>query len=265
MPRQPRKLCESKTYHVMIRGNDRNDIFIDEEDKTKFIGILYEKNKEKQFILYGFCIMDNHAHLVLNEDKDRLDKLMKRINTSYAYYFNKKYRRIGHVFQDRFKSETIDSDKHLLCAIRYVHNNPIKACMTANLDEYRWSSYNYYIINEKCFMKNIIEKNFILKMFSKLEHRAIELFKEFSIQKNEDKFIEFDDEKNVKSEIYLNEARKYIEEYLAIKNQTISTLKDKNNRIFLIELIKQLKNKDKLSIRQIANLLGIDKSMVYRA
>ena len=264
MPRQPRKLCESKIYHVMIRGNDRNDIFIDEEDKIKFIDIVCEKNKEKQFILYGFCIMDNHAHLVLNEDKDKLDKLMKRINTSYAYYFNKKYKRIGHVFQDRFKSETIDNDKHLLCAIRYIHNNPIKACMKENLYEYRWSSYNYYI-NRKCYMKNMVEKDFVLKIFSKSEDRAIELFKEFSIQKNENKFIEFDDKINTESEININDATEYIEEYLTSNNQTISTLKDKNNRLVLIEIIKQLKNKDKLSIRQIANLLGIDKNIVYRA
>jgi putative transposase len=71
--------------------------------------------------------MDNHVHILINEGSDEIGRIMKRINISYAYYFNKKYDRIGHLFQDRFKSEGIESDVYLLSAVRYIHNNPVKA------------------------------------------------------------------------------------------------------------------------------------------
>jgi REP element-mobilizing transposase RayT len=85
--------------------------------------------------------MDNHVHLLINEGDDEIGKIMKRINISYSYYFNKKYGRIGHLFQDRFKSEGIDSDAYLLSVVRYIHNNPVKAGLVKNIEEYKWSSY----------------------------------------------------------------------------------------------------------------------------
>lgn len=93
MPRQSRILSKSKTYHVMIRGNERKSIFIDEEDKFRFIQTLCEKNKNKQYFIYAYCLMDNHVHLLINEGNDEISRIMKRINVSYAYYFNKKYGR----------------------------------------------------------------------------------------------------------------------------------------------------------------------------
>lgn len=127
MPRQARILNEKNVYHVMLRGNNREKIFIDNEDKQRIIETIRLKKKDREFFLYAYCVMDNHIHLVIREGEDSLSRIVKRIGVSYAYYFNKKYNRIGHVFQGRFKSENIEDDKYLLCAIRYVHRNPVKA------------------------------------------------------------------------------------------------------------------------------------------
>ena len=85
--------------------------------------------------------MDNHAHLLINEGTDEISRIMKRINTSYAYYFNKRYGKIGHLFQDRFKSETIENDAQLLAVVRYIHNNPYFSFnWVAEQSLYTWSS-----------------------------------------------------------------------------------------------------------------------------
>ena len=103
MPRHARILNEKNVYHVMLRGNNRGKIFIDNEDKQRIIETIRLKKKDREFFIYAYCVLDNHIHLVIREGEDSLSRIVKRIATSYAYYFNKKYNRMGHVFQDRFR------------------------------------------------------------------------------------------------------------------------------------------------------------------
>ena len=91
----------------MLRGNARENVFIDDQDKGKLLKIIFEKKKDELFLLYAYCVMNNHAHFVLKEMKESISNSMKKVTTSYAIYFNKKYNRVGHVFQDRFRSEVI--------------------------------------------------------------------------------------------------------------------------------------------------------------
>jgi len=113
-------LSETGVYHVMLRGNERKDIFIDDEDKVRFLDMLYAKRERESYYLYSYCLMDNHVHLVLKEANDSISRIMRRITTSYAGYFNRKYKRSGHLFQDRYKSENVESDSYLLTVIRYI-------------------------------------------------------------------------------------------------------------------------------------------------
>lgn len=108
MPRHSRILSENGIYHVMTRGNERKDLFLDEDDKQRFIETLFAKKEEAGFSVYAYCLMDNHVHLLIKEGPEGLAAAMKRINASYAYYFNQKNRRVGHLFQDRFKSEPVN-------------------------------------------------------------------------------------------------------------------------------------------------------------
>ncbi len=114
MPRQQRKISMTNTYHVMIRGIERNKIFLENDDKEKFIEILIQKKKSEGYVILAYCIMDNHAHILLREGENGILKAMQRVNGTYAYYYNKKHNRVGHVFQDRFRSEVIEKDQYLL-------------------------------------------------------------------------------------------------------------------------------------------------------
>ncbi len=127
MPRQQRSKSKSGYYHIMIRGNERKNIFLDEQDKSRFVEILNDKKKSVSFYLQAFCLMDNHVHLMISEGVDDIARVMKRITVSYVYYFNKKYKRIGHLFQDRFRSEVVEDDNYVLSLARYIHQNPVKA------------------------------------------------------------------------------------------------------------------------------------------
>jgi len=171
VPRHARVLSKTQTYHVILRGNNRKEVFIDDEDKARIIAAISEKKGGDHFTVYAYCVMDNHLHLVLKEGKDLLSKALKRIGTSYAYYFNKKYKRIGHVFQDRYRSESIEDDAYLLGVIRYVHLNPEKAGISS-AESYPWSSYNEY------FKENtrLIAIDEILSMFSNDREKAISDF-----------------------------------------------------------------------------------------
>ncbi len=144
MPRAARKKSESGYYHVMLRGIGRQILFEDEEDNERFLTTLQRYRLELGFDLVAYCLMENHVHLLLHDNRDQLDLIMKKIAGSYAYYFNHKYDRSGHLFQDRYGSEAIEDDAYLLTVIRYIHRNPEKAGI-ARARDYRWSSYGAYL------------------------------------------------------------------------------------------------------------------------
>jgi len=264
MPRQSRRISESKIYHVMIRGNERKKIFIDDEDKSKFIEILSAKNEDKQYSIYAYCLMDNHVHLLLNEGDGDISRIMQRINISYAYYFNKKYDRIGHLFQDRFKSGAIEDDNYLLATVRYIHNNPVKAKLVSNLSEYKWSSYNDYI-SKSINNQSDSGKEFILGLFSTSADKAVKMFIDFSNQDSTELFIEYKEDskrnKTLKSE---EEAREFVANYLQERNTNLIDIKKDCGLTIRDALIAQLKNHSYLSIREIADILKIGRNIVQR-
>lgn len=266
MPRQSRKLSESKIYHVMVRGNERKVIFHSEQDKAKFIEILFAKSEDEQASIYAYCLMDNHVHLLLNKGKNTISRLMKRINVSYVYYFNKKYDRVGHLFQDRFKSEAIENEKYLLAAVRYIHNNPIKAKLATQLHEYKWSSYNEYI-NRKTNPIGI-EKEFILNMFSTNRDEAVKIFLDFSTQESAGMFIEYQEDHSKNKIIHSEEeARQFMMKYLQERKRNISGTSNEKATFNLRvrnALISELKNKSNLTISEIADLMKIGKNIVQR-
>ena len=141
MPRQARIFSDTGVYHIMMRGNDKGRIFLDDDDRRRFIFKLFEKASEENTDIYAYCLMSNHIHLLLYDKDCNIARLMKRINVSFAYHFNKKYKRVGHLFQDRYKSVTVGNDAYLLTALRYIHQNPQKAGLPALV----WTSYGSLI------------------------------------------------------------------------------------------------------------------------
>jgi len=258
MPRHGRILSESKVYHVMMRGNEKKNIFLDNEDNEKLLEIIV-KTKEKGWFIYAYCLMDNHVHLIINEGDDQIARIMKRINTSYACNFNKKYQRVGHLFQDRYKSEVIQTEKYLLAAVRYLHNNPVKAGKVSTPDQYEWSSYNEYIAREET---PLINKKDVLNLFSDNAEIAIKQFVEFSWQDNDDAFLDYHEDEPTK--MSQEEVEFFVRAYLEERGINKEMLKNKANKYIREELIRDLKDNSHLSIREIARIIGLNKNMIQR-
>ena len=145
MPRKARIQAESGIYHVMLRGIDRDPIFRDVEDNAMFLNILRETKIKSGYKLLAYCLMGNHVHLLIKEEKESLGQIMKRIGVRFVYCYNAKYQRVGHLFQDRFKSEAVEDERYLCTVIRYIHQNPIKAGICREPEEYPYSSFAEYI------------------------------------------------------------------------------------------------------------------------
>ena len=144
MPSTPRIRSNSGIYHIMARGVSRCIIYEDDHDFQGFLNMLKVRLSEYQVKLHAWCLMDNHYHLLAEGDLDSISRMMKSLNSAYALYFNTRHSRIGHLFQGRFKSETVETDVRFLTTLRYIHQNPIKAGLTTTCD-YRWSSFNGYV------------------------------------------------------------------------------------------------------------------------
>lgn len=114
MPRQARGKSEIGIYHIMIRGANRQEIFHDDEDRLRFLDTLNKVKITSEMNVYGWCLMNNHFHLLLKEGNQDISIIMKRLGVSFVWYYNQKYKTTGHLFQDRFKSENVETDKYLL-------------------------------------------------------------------------------------------------------------------------------------------------------
>lgn len=142
MPRYPRSFVKTSFFHVITQGIERRYIF-DKPDDINFYIALMNSLKEKYNIeIVAYCIMNNHTHkLVKAEEIKDLSKFMQSLNTTYAKYYNAKYKRVGYVFRDRFKAEGIYSERQLYNCINYIYNNPVKAKICKRPEEYPYSNY----------------------------------------------------------------------------------------------------------------------------
>jgi putative transposase len=136
-------------YHVINRGNNRENIFKDDRDREKFLEYLQKASERFSIVIHTYCLMNNHFHLLVQTPQSNLSMAMQWINVSYATYFNRKRGRHGHLFQGRFKAILIDADEYLQHLSRYIHLNPVRAKIVRTASKYRWSSYAACIGKEK--------------------------------------------------------------------------------------------------------------------
>lgn len=149
MPRRPRQLTDSGIYHIITRGNNKQNLFFEVEDYRIYLHLIHSMKSDYAFDLYHYCLMTNHTHLLIKfTTQEALQKVMQRVNLTYAKRYRKLNRYHGHIFQDRFKSFPIESESYLLECGRYIERNPLKAKMAASLEHYPWSSYTYYAHGE---------------------------------------------------------------------------------------------------------------------
>ena len=145
MARKTREKSEQNIYHVMLRGINRQQIFLDEEDNRHFLEVLWRCREISGFSLLAYCLMGNHVHLLLQTGREPLELVMKRIGTRYAVWYNGKYERVGHLFQDRYRSEAVQDEAYFLTVLRYILYNPVKAGMCGKATDYALSSARDYL------------------------------------------------------------------------------------------------------------------------
>ncbi|MEW9109071.1 MAG: transposase [Cytobacillus gottheilii] len=252
MPRLPRKKSKTGIYHIIIRGVNRQLIFEDTEDKTTFLGILLRFIKANKFELYCYCLMDNHVHLLVKEKDDPVSQIVKRISASYVHWYNKKYERCGHLFQERFKSEPVENRNYFIRVIRYIHQNPLKAGLAQSVFECEWTSIHEYTKKEQ-----LINTARVFNLFSKKHTEAITLFNEYMQQSSEDNCLE----DYAKKLIPDSEVISILKEW-GFPNATILQRLEKENRNSILAKLKTL---DGVTIQQISRVTGISKSVIQRA
>jgi len=248
MPRHAREKSKTGIYHIIVRGINRQDIFQDDEDKRVYLERLSRYKKEYSFELYAYCLMNNHVHLVVKEMDESISGLMKRIGTSYAFWYNKKYKRVGHLFQDRYKSETIGDDAQLLATIRYIHQNPIKVGL--QVDD--WTSYLDYMEGG-----GITDTGFIMDMFGEDPETRRKSFSAYMNVADNGKCFEYENMNRITDE----DAKKLILQIGHIQYcQDLQNLV-KSDRDSVVRKLKE----EGLSIRQLERLAGLNRGVIQKA
>ncbi len=232
----------------MLRGIDKRNIFLDDEDRIKFLEKLFKAKETAEFKLFGYCLMDNHVHLLI-EENEPLGTSIKRITVGYVQWHNKKYERTGHLFQNRYLSEPVQTEDYLLNVLRYIHQNPVKAGITNNPEYYLWSSYEQYI--SAYHNKNTPIDTKLIKSYFK----EVKNFEEYMNILTKDEFLEY--KPAVKSTDSILKA--IIEKEIDISVLHTMPIKERD------EVIKNLYQRTGASLRQLEKFLGIGKNVVARA
>lgn len=148
MPRKPRIHAPGAVYHVILRGNARQDVFADERDRLRFYDILGTSAERFRYRILAFCLMGNHVHLMMQVGDVPLSRIMQNVSLRYTRWFNWRHQKCGHLFQGRYKAILVDADAYLLELAAYLHLNPVRAKLADDPAAYRWSSHRAYLGKE---------------------------------------------------------------------------------------------------------------------
>ncbi|WP_432401570.1 transposase [Wukongibacter sp. M2B1] len=247
MPRQRREKSSTGIYHIMMRGIDKREIFIDDEDREIFLSYLFRAKQKSNYKIYGYCLMGNHVHILMKEGNEEIGASIKRITVGYVQFHNDKYLRTGHLFQNRYKSEKVEDDSYLLTVLRYIHQNPLKAGIVDDISYYKWSSY-------KCYIQGLSGK-LVDVMMIKEYFEDMNEFIEFMNMSNTDKCLEYKVKTKYTDDRLINEiSKKY-------KIELIKQLPKRERD----GVIREIKESTGVSNRQLSKVLGIGRGIIERA
>lgn len=245
MPRHARTVSSSGYMHLIVRGIGRQVLFEEDQDFRRYLETLERYCAETGVVICAFCLMENHVHLLAKGDQPQTSLMMRKLGISYSEYFNRKYDRVGHLFQDRYKSEPVENEAYLLTVFRYILLNPEKAGISL-ASEYPWSSYHLYE-EPPAFMN-------LEAIYGLLGSR--EQYEQFIDTANDDSCMEFD--APVRDERW---AQTVLEKCLGTTNGVSLQRLDKAARNAALRKLKE----NGLTINQIERLTGINRNIVQRA
>jgi putative transposase len=255
--RKARLKSTTGVYHIMWRGANRQEIFHDDQDFLHYLEILHKYKLQTNMEVYGWCLMTNHVHLLLKEGEEGFSITMKRVGVSYATYYNLKYHTTGHLFQGRFRSETVETRGNLLTVIRYIHQNPLKANMVKRLDEWKWSSCREYY-GSYGVQRGLLDSGLILGMYGTDPVLRREGFREFNEAVNHDVCLEDEYRRRFTDDEAREEIIRLVQGIEIAQVKSLPKLKRD-------ELIRRTKQINGLSQRQISRILGMSRRLVSKA
>lgn len=249
MPRVSRNSINSRFIHVVTQGIDKEYIFQEDKYKEKYIKIINKAVEQFESTkMVAFCVMDNHTHLlVYTNEIQELSKMMSKINTSYAIYYNKMMDRVGYVFKNRYYTQQIMDLKHLFNTLVYIHRNPVKAGIVENEMDYKFSSYKDYI-------KNNISEDVINLVFNSKDY----LNQFYSIHRNftEENIIDIKEDKKVSQIKMKNIIVDFCEKYDSNLDYV------RKDKYLLTLLIKKIKDNCDVSNKNISDYIEIGKNRI---
>ena len=248
MPRTAREVSATGIYHVMVRGIDKRDIFLKVGDCRKFLSLVEKAREKSDFQLLGYCLMPNHVHLLLRTEEDPVGDVMKRITVGYAQYHNLVHNRFGHLFQNRFRSETVEDDTYFKTVLRYIHQNPVKAKMVDHPMAYRWSSFFEYMNPAHAKLTDVA---FGLSLFTSSDQ-----FIRFMETPSEDVCLDLEAHSRISDEDVIRHGKDLMQE----KEATWENL-SKGERL---ETVLKLREETGASHRQMARALGVHRCVIDR-
>ena len=231
----------------MLRGINHQVIFEDEEDKEIFLKTIKKYKAISGYELFAYCLMGNHIHILIRVEKGDIGSAIKRIAGSYVYWYNLKYKRKGHLFQERFKSEAVEDDSYFFTVVRYIHRNPVEAGLCKEVEEFLYSSYNEYIKGNS----EIVDTDFALSIMGKEE------FINFNREKNDDKCMDYEEKSNRLND---SDAKGIIKKITKCSTAAEFQELESQQRDRYISMLK----KNGLSIRQISRLTGVSFGIVRK-
>ncbi len=176
MVRKPRIEFDGATYHVIVRGNQGQAVFHSKNDFIHYLSLLSSYKERRGFNFFGYVLMSNHAHMVIQTGLVPLSKIMQGINQSFTMYYNRKYHKVGHLFQGRYKAILCDMDNYLASLVRYVHLNPVRDGLVRRPEDYHWSGHCSYL---KKTGGSILDEDALLRLFSEHKGAARRLYRQF--------------------------------------------------------------------------------------
>ena len=248
MARISRQNLSSSYFHVMVQGINKEYIFSTKEMKEKYKKLLKDNIQKSNVKLLSYCIMSNHAHMLMYvQNSQEVSKLMQKINTSFAKFYNRKNNRVGFVFRDRFSVQQILNQQHLYNCLAYIHNNPVKAGIVKNPQDYEYSSYREWVSQ-----KEIIDEMSNELIFGEDKNNINEFYK-----------IHLNNHISDIEDIVENvDYRQIIAKYEKNKRNTIENII--KNQYILQDIVLELKNEANLSIRQISSILKINRPKITK-
>lgn len=250
----PRIQCESEIYHIICRGVGKQLIFEDDQDCERFLGLLVHAARTTSAEVLAWCFMSNHVHLLFHAPMEQISLCMKSVCGSYAQLFNARHDRVGHLFQERFRSEPIGDESYLLTVVRYIHFNPEKAGL-AGQTQYRWSSYQEYVGCPK--VRSICSTELVLGLFG-----GVEGFVAFhKVHAEEVSRMDIDSLRSATRSMPDEQALVIAQQTLDGRDPSeLKSLERKERNRMLVALLAS-----GLSIRQLERLTGIGRGVIQKA